>query len=144
MKTIVLRYSDSFAPADGTLAEHEKLIKAEGYAWWGKKGPKISPAVVRDIMKNEPCRIILVRGASKERYWATVEKITDGCTEKAMVPEYYRADTIFYGSFLKIVKIERAEENVLSKCFVCTTGKQLSEIINKAMASYYIVDFKDE
>ena len=142
MKTIVLRFSDSFAPKDGTLAEHERIIREKGYVWWGKRGPKISHSVINSIMKDNKCKVILVRGGTKEKYWATVEEISDGCPQKSYVPEYYRSDVVFYGSFLKITKIERAEENVLDNCFVCTTGKKMSDIINKAMASYFIVEVK--
>ena len=142
MKTIVLRFSDSFAPKDGTLAEHQKMIKEHGFVWWGKRGPRISQKVVKDIIADGKGKVILVRGGTKEKYWATIEEISDGCPQKSMVPEYYRGDVAFYGSFLKIVSIERAEENVLENCFVCTTGAKMSDIINKAMASYFIVDYK--
>ena len=142
MKTIVLRFSDSFAPKEGTLAEHKKIIKDMGYVWWGKRGPRISPAVVKSIMADGPCKVLLVRGGTKEKYWATVEEISEGCPQKSHVPEYYRGDVVFYGSFLKITKIEYADDNVLDNWFVCTTGKKMSDIINKAMASYFIVEVK--
>ena len=143
MKTIVLRFSDSFAPKDGTLAEHQKMIKAFGHVWWGKRGPRISQKVVREIINNGKGQVLLVRGGTKEKYWATIEEISDGCPQRSMVPEYYRSDVAFYGSFLKIIDIKRADENVLDNCFVCTTGAKMSDIINKAMASYFIVDYRN-
>lgn len=142
MKTIVLRFSDSFAPSEGTLAEHMKLINEKGFVWWGKRGPKISHSVVVSLLKDGPCKIILVRGGTKEKYWATVFDISDGCPQKDMIPSYYRNDVVFYGSFLKVTNIERAEDNILESCFVCTTGKKMSDIINKAMASYFIVEVR--
>lgn len=143
MKTIVLRFSDSFAPKDGTLSEHQKMLEQHGYVWWGKRGPKISPKVINEVVKNGNGKVLLVRGGTKEKFWASVEEISDGCPQKNMVPEYYRDDVAFYGSFLKITKIEKAQDDVLDYCFVCTTGKKMSEIINKAMASYFIVDYNE-
>lgn len=142
MKTIVLRFSDSFAPKDGTLAEHLKMIKENGFVWWGKRGPRISQKVIKDTITDGNGKVLLVRGGTKEKYWATVTEISDGCPQRSMVPEYYRDEITFYGSFLRIVKIERAEENVLEHLFVRTTGAKMSDIINKAMASYFIVEEK--
>ena len=42
MKTIALRFSDNFAPLDGTIAEHKKMIELNGYVWYGKLGLKVS------------------------------------------------------------------------------------------------------
>ena len=142
MKTIVLRFSDSFAPKEGTLAEHQKMITSFGFVWWGKRGPRISQKVVKETISDGKGKVLLVRGGTKEKYWATVEEISDGCPQKSMVPEYYRGDIAFYGSFLKITKIERAEEDVLEHLYVCTTGARMSDIINRAMASYFIVEKK--
>ena len=140
MITLVLRFSDSFAPKDGTLAEHLSIIRQKGYVLWGKKGPRISEPVVKKIMAQDDPKVILVKG--KERYWAKIEDIYQGCPQKSFVPEYYRSDVVFYGSFLKVTKIERADENILDNCYVCTTGRRMSDIINKAMASYFIVEVK--
>lgn len=140
MNTIVLRFSDSFAPKDGTLAEHEKLIQEYGYVWWGKRGPRISQKVAKNIICDGVGKVLLVRGGTKEKYWATVTEISDGCPQKSRIPEYYRGDVAFYGSFLKITKIERAQDDVLEHLFVSTTGAKMSDIINKAMASYFIVE----
>ncbi len=142
MKTIVLRYSDSFAPNNGSLFEHEKILNENGYVWWGKKGPRISPKVISDLFSDGQSKILLIRGGSSEKYWAIVEEIVDECPQPSYVPEYYRKELVFYGSFLKIIQFVKADDDILDHCYVYTTGKCMADIINKAMASYYIVEVK--
>ena len=55
MRTIALRYSNSFAPDIGTIGAHNQLIDELVYVWYGKLGCKISAKVSSDIMKNMYC-----------------------------------------------------------------------------------------
>ena len=44
MKTIALRSSNNFAPAAGTIAEHQAVLDSIGYVWYGKLGAAVSNA----------------------------------------------------------------------------------------------------
>jgi len=143
MLTIALRFSDSFSTEKGTLFEHQSILDSNGYVWWGKHGSGINESTAEKLLKKGPTKILLMRSGTKERYWASVEAIVRKCPEPQFVPAYYRDDRTFYGSFLKITKIERADDNVLNNCFVKTNGRNLGDMINKTMAAYFIVEYND-
>lgn len=140
MTTIALRFSDSFSTNKGTLFEHEQILKSNGYVWWGKHGSGINEKTAMNLLSKGPIKIILMRSGTKERYIATVNDIVRKCPEPHLIPEYYRDDKTFYGSFLKITKIERADDNVLNRCFVKSNGRNLGEMINKTMAAYFVIE----
>ena len=142
MKTIVLRFSDSFAPKGGTINAHKKFIDKFGYVWWGKKGLRISQKIVDELLNHGPCKIILVKSGTREQFWAMVEDILTECPDTSKVPMYYRDDIVLYGSFLKITKIEKAVGNVLNDCVVCSSNKRANEIIHKSSATYFMVNYR--
>ena len=131
MRTIALRFSDAFAPKAGTIYEHLKLIKKYGYVWYGKKGGKISPIVVKDICKTFPIKALFIKTSSAERYWITIEEIQ--YSKPDIFPSYYKDELSSMKTFLKITNIEVAPPDVLKNCFL-TNGKCLDEILKKTMA----------
>lgn len=42
MRTIALRFSNNFAPEEGTISAHEIVIAEKGFVWYGKLGSRIS------------------------------------------------------------------------------------------------------
>lgn len=38
MKGVAFRFFEKFAPEDGTIAEHQKIINRLGYVYYGKMG----------------------------------------------------------------------------------------------------------
>ena len=52
IKTVALRFSDNFAPDEGTISVHRNLIKENGYVWYGKLGAAVSNKVQREKVCN--------------------------------------------------------------------------------------------
>ncbi|MBQ1735273.1 MAG: hypothetical protein II038_10395 [Lachnospiraceae bacterium] len=69
MRTIALRFADNIAPKDGTVAEHEKIIKQNGYAWYGKFGARVSERVKAEILAAADKKILLIHSGTYKRYW---------------------------------------------------------------------------
>ena len=139
MKSLALRFSDNFAPKSGTIEEHKKIINSKGYVWYGKVGNKISTKILDGILANGPVRILLIKSSSSERYWATVEAYS--YERQTIHPSYYDSNIDNMHVWLKITKIEIAEDGVLEKC-TTSTGKKLSDIYKKSMGSYFCIDFE--
>ena len=55
-----------------------------------------------------------------------VESIQREVPELDRIPSYYRAQANDFGCWFKVVRIEKAEKSVMSKCVVCSSGKKLS------------------
>ena len=142
MKTIALRFSDSFAPKNGTIIEHDKVIGENGFVWYGKLGKKISHAILSSLLQNGPTKILFIKAGSAENYWAT---LVDASYEKqAPYPSYYGQDANYMKTWLKIIKFEVADADVLKKCIIPSTGNKLSDIYKKSMGSYFIIEIQKD
>ena len=133
----MLRFSDNFSPKSATIEEHRKIIKSKGYVWYGKVGCKISTKILDEILANGPVKILLVKSSSPERYWATVEQYS--YEKQSNYPAYYEDVIDNMNTWLKITKIEEAEEGIVDRC-ITSTGKKLSEIYKKSMGSYFRIE----
>lgn len=138
MRTIALRFSDNFAPKSGTIAEHEKIIAKEGFVWYGKLGNKISSKIFASILANGPVKILMIKTGSQERYWATLEDVS--YEKQDIHPDYYEQEAAQMNTWLKIIKFEPADENILERCIIPSTGNKLSEIYKRSMGSYFNIE----
>lgn len=140
MKTIALRFSDNFAPSDGTIAEHKKLIDLNGYVWYGKLGSKVSDKVCKQIMENENPKILLIHSGKTARYWAYVDKIEKETPAAHDIPEYYRNQAGIFNTWFRVRNIEEANKNVMSLCKVASSGASLSMTSKSSMSPYFIIE----
>lgn len=143
MKTIALRFSDNFAPLDGTIAEHKKMIELNGYVWYGKLGLKVSDKVCRQIMENKNPKILLIHSGKTARYWAYVDKVEKETPALNGVPEYYRSQTEIFNTWFRVRNIEEANKNVMSLCRVVSSGALLSMTSKSSMSPYFIIEYNE-
>lgn len=143
MKTIALRFSDSFAPSAGTIAEHKKCISKTGYVWYGKLGSVVSDKVCKEIMSNESPRILLIHSGKSSRYWAYVDKAIKETPPLHEIPEYYREQASFFHTWFRVLRIEEAEKNVMAACTVASSGAPLSITSRSSMSPYFIIEYTE-
>ena len=141
MRTIALRFSDTFAPKTGTIREHNKIIGECGYVWYGKIGSKISPKIFDEILSNGPVKILMIKASSPDRYWATLEDVS--YKEQKPHPKYYGIEASYMKTWLKITKIDEAPENILERCFIPSTGNRLSDIYKRSMGAHFNIEVKE-
>lgn len=139
MRTIALRFSNSFAPECGTIQAHNELISSKGYVWYGKLGSKISEKVVRDILENDEPKILLIHSGAAGRYWAYIDAIQSDTPPLEEIPEYYRNRASDFASWFRVLRIEEAPKNVLSLCSVASSGTSLSIASRRSMNPYFII-----
>jgi len=143
MRIIALRFSNNFAPEEGTICAHDSIISKIGYVWYGKLGCRISQKVINEIMCNDNPRILLIHSGGPNRYWAYVEQIINDEPPYNEIPEYYRDRASEFKSWFKVTRFETAPRNVLSKCFVVSSGAPLSVASKHSMSPYFIVEYED-
>ena len=143
MKTISLRYTDKFAPGNGTIEAHKAIIDAIGYAWYGKMGPPISEKVANIILDNSRPRFLLVHSGAQDRYWVYIDKISREQPPFNEFPAYYSAIAKDFKTWFRIVRIENAEKNVMAKCTVSSSGATLSEASRHSMSPYFIIEYQE-
>lgn len=143
MRTIALRFADNIAPLDGTIAEHEKIIRKYGYVWYGKFGTKVSEKVRSEIMVIDVRRVLLIHSGTNKRYWLHIDEISYETPESSGIPEYYRdiADTV--RTWFRVTKIEKADKSVMAKCTVSSSGSPLSIVSKHSMSPYFIIDYNE-
>lgn len=143
MKSIALRFSENFAPADGTIAEHQKIIEKKGYTFYGKMGSSVSKKNIELVLSEESPIILLIHSGGIKRYWSYIDKITNEEPDLADFPEYYHEIADKFKTWFRIIKIEEAPRNVLSLCTVASSGAILSEVSKHSMSPYFVIDCEE-
>lgn len=144
MKSIALRYSENFAPKDGTIMEHKKLIEKRGYVFWGKLGSRVSEKNRELVLAEKNPRILLIHSGGTQRYWAQIEDIVFDTPGFSDFPEYYHALADKFKTWFKIVKIQDAPKNILSQCYVVSSGVLLGSVSKHSMSPYYVIDYRSD
>ena len=144
MKTISLRYTDNFAPKCGTIQAHQEIIDKHGYVWFGKLGNPVSCSYMNDtVLKQSNPRLLLIQSGQSARYWAFVEAYTRDTPDLDKIPSYYRNEVERFKSWFKITKFEIAEKDVVSKCYVTSSGTQLTFASMHSMNPCFKIDYAE-
>lgn len=140
MKGVALRFFERFATENGTIAEHQELIDKNGYVYYGKMGNPVSDKNIRMLMEQESIKVLLIHSGKTDRYWATVDKIVKEQPEYDEFPEYYHDMADKFKTWFRIIKIEEAPKDVMSKCKVASSGATLGEASKHSMSPYFIIE----
>ena len=143
LRTIALRFSNSFAPDEGTIRAHEAVISERGYVWYGKLGSKVSIHAKNDIFDNEDPRILLIHSGATSRYWAHIDTIQYETPPIEEIPFYYRHRAKVFSTWFRVLRFEEAPRDILSHCFVASSGASLSIASRHSMSPYFIIDYKE-
>ena len=145
MNTIALRFSDNYAPPKGTIALHEEIINEKGYVWFGKFGNNISKEIIKEQMNTKDPKFLLIKSGGLERYWVHFTDFkTSNEIDFSCVPEYYRDNIGKIKCWFKIIEFEKAEKDILSKCFVLSTGQCLSLASKYSMNPYFKIKYDEK
>ena len=143
MRTIALRFSNRFAPPEGTIKAHQAIICDKGFVWYGKLGSNVSKKNV-DLLLSQDCpRILLIHSGSIERYWAYVDEVKFEQPSNDEFPAYYRNMAEKFKTWFRIIRFEPADKRVISKCTVVSSGASLSEASRASMNPYFFVEYKE-
>lgn len=144
MRTIALRFSNNFAPEEGTIRAHEAIISKCGHVWYGKLGNKISEKAREDIIANDVPRILLIHSGAAARYWAYVDRIQNETPPLNEIPAYYRNRAEAFATWFRVLRFEVAPRDILSHCFVASSGASLSTASRHSMNPYFIINYNVE
>ena len=140
-RAIALRFAENFAPEPGTIAIHSKLIKENGYVWYGKLGNPVAPKVIKEMLKQKTPKILLIHSGKADRYWATVDCIQREQPALEEIPYYYRDQAAKFKTWFRITNIIEAEKDVMIKCVVASSGDSLSNVSRNSLSPYFIIDY---
>ncbi len=143
MRTVALRFSENFAPIDGTIAEHEKLLHDKGHVWYGKLGAALSAKTVLAVMDNKQPKILLINSGKAFRHWAYIDKIQRDTPPLDEIPEYYRHMAKDFSCWFRVVRFEKAANDVMAKCSVASSGEALSHASKSSMSPYFIIEYRE-
>lgn len=144
MKSIALRFSDSFAPPDGTIKAHEEILAQYGQVWYGKLGSTLASSTIADVLENDEPRILLIHSGRSERYWAFVSAIQKNTPPLELIPQYYRENAENFHCWFLITRFELAEKDVMSKCEVPSSKNSLSMVSRYSMSPYFRILWNNE
>ena len=144
MRTIALRFSDNYAPKEGMIYLHQEIIDKNGYVWYGKFGNKIGKEIIEEQLKTNDPKILLIKSGSVGRYWMHFQEHQEKTPELDKIPEYYRNKCDDIKCWFKVVRFEKADKDVLSKCFVLSSGDCLSNSSKHSINPYFKIDYRGE
>ena len=142
MKTIALRFSDNYAPAEGMIYLHQLLIDKNGFVWYGKFGNKISKDIIYEQLETSDPKILLIKSGGVERYWLHFSEFQESKPNATDIPEYYRDNCDEIKCWFKVTRFEKTEKDILSKCFVLSSGDCLSNVSRHCMNPYFKIDYR--
>ena len=143
MKGIALRFFEKIAPSDGTIAEHQKLLNRNGYVYYGKMGTPVSDKNITMLLKQGTVKVLLIQSGKTNRYWATVDEIVKQRPSFDEFPSYYHDIADRFTTWFRIVKIETAPRDIMSRCRVASSGAILGEASKHSMSPYFIIEFQE-
>ena len=143
MKSIALRFSEKFAPPEGTIAAHQALIDEKGYVWYGKLGSALSAKTVDLLLSNKNPRILLIHSGKSSRYWAYIDFAQRTTPTLDDIPSYYRSMASDFNFWFRVKRIVKAENDVMQKCKVASSGDTLTFASKSSMSPYFIIDVPD-
>lgn len=142
MKTLAMRFGETFSPRCGTISAHLDVITDKGYVWWGKTGSIVSKPKIEKVL--ETGKVLLIRSGKIERYWAYVDEISTAVPEDTdCIPEYYRNMTEKFKVWFKITKIEFADKDVMAKCTVVSSGSPLTTASKHSMNPCFFIEYNE-
>ena len=144
MRTIALRFGETFSPDCGTIAAHQSIIDALGYVWYGKLGASVSAKVIEEMQQNEDPMFLLIRSGRNKRYWVHFREVSTEQPMPSEYPQYYGERAYSMKTWFKVTSFEPAAKDVMSHCFVASSGKSLSEASRYSMSPYFIIDYKED
>ena len=103
-------------------------------------GNPVSDKNIQMLMGQDEIKVLLIHSGKADRYWATVEKIVKKQPQYDEFPSYYHNIADKFKTWFKIVKIEEAPKNVMSKCKVASSGATLGEASKHSMSPYFIIE----
>ena len=141
MRTIALRFADNYAPKEGTIKLYQEIINNNGYVWYGKFGNTLSQKNIDLLMSQPDRKFLLIKSGFPDRYWAYFDEIVkDKPKDINNIPEYYRNNTDKIKCWFKIRKIERTENNVMSKFIISSSKMPLSEASKHSLNPYFVIE----
>ncbi len=143
MRTIALRFTDRFAPKEGTIIAHQHIIDEYGFVWYGKMGTAVSNTVINEIERENNAKILLIHSGKTDRYWACIDKIQREKPDQKFIPAYYRENNDNFKTWFRIICFEMAPRDILSKCIVPSSGNTLSYTSRHSMSPYYIIEYNE-
>ena len=144
MKTVALRFADTFAPDCGTIVAHEQVIKEYGHVWYGKLGNKVSDKMLETIMSEEKPKILLIHSGKQDRYWAYVCKAQNALPNLHEIPAYYRDKNEKFKTWFCVTRFEKAPKNIMSECVVASSGALLGLVSRHSMSPYFIIETEEK
>ena len=144
IKTIALRFADGFAPDEGTIKAHEKIINTCGFVWYGKLGNDISKKAEAMIFNNSYPRILLIHSGTPYRYWAYIDSISREEPLQNEYPAYYRDKANKIKVWFRVTHFERASSDVMSKAIVISSGALLSVTSKHSMSPYFMIKYMED
>ena len=143
MRTIALRFGDNFAPPEGTIAAHQAVIDEHCAVWWGKLGNVVAQGNVNAVLSADDPMILLIHSGRQDRWWAHIDRAQRERPKDDLIPSYYAQVIDKFHCWFRVKSFERAEDDVMTKCVVPSSGRILSSASRRSMSPFFVIDYEE-
>ena len=102
-----------------------------------------SAMTVKIIVNLGSLKTIFITSIGKTHtYIIFIDEVSE-TPELNAVPEYYRLDANRFKTWFKITRFEKADKDIMSKCFVVSSHSLLTQVSMYSMSPYYFIEIDD-
>ena len=95
------------------------------------------------ILNSDDKRVLLIHSGTSKRYWLYINDISYRTPDMHTIPQYYRNLSKSIKTWFKVIKITKADKDIMSKCIVSSSGNPLSEVSKHSMSPYFIIEYDE-
>lgn len=144
MRTIALRFSESFSPSCGTISAHQNIIDSLGYVWYGKLGLPLSNNNIETMLHQTDPKFLLINREVTECYWVHFDSISTKMPLPDEYPSYYGNKVVRMETWFRVVLFEPVPIEIISHCVIVSSGKSLNESFRKSLNPCFIIEYKED
>jgi hypothetical protein len=111
---VILRFRE-LTPGVDTISEHERILREEGYVWWGwwKKETETDLALnfadLSQAARSSGVQLTLIDTSAERMHFALADEVAQVLPnkERERVPPYYRAQARIVFAWFRLTKIDQ-------------------------------------
>jgi len=85
----------------------------------------------------------LINSGKQDRYWAHITEVSRSLPPLNEIPAYYRNISSKFACWFKVISFEKTKNEIMSQCYVASSGNTLSVASKHSMSPYFIIHFKE-
>lgn len=146
---LALRYSEHYAPPEGTIDAHKDVLRATGYVWFGKVGRPVGPLslghVADQLAAEKTIDLVLVsprHGKDCTFHLCSSDMVVTAppANDDPGIPSYYAGLPSRPRTWFRVQLMGAADSALVERLTIASTGSKLSKTLRRSMSGLYVLN----